>query len=61
MSRKFKYVGPFDEVEVVRDGVLVGVVKQGHQIEIHDPEVSEGLDGQADWEPVTAVKKSKED
>jgi hypothetical protein len=57
VSRKFKYVGPFDEVEIPAIGA---VVKRGHLVVIDDPEISKGLDGQADWEPVTASKK-KED
>lgn len=55
MSRKFKYVGPYDEVEIPAIGA---VVQRNHQVEIHDPEVSKGLDGQADWEPVKAAKKT---
>ena len=56
MSRKFKYVGPFDEVEIAATGQ---VVQRGHQVEIEDPDVSAGLDGQADWEPVVDKKRSQ--
>ena len=56
---KFKYVGPYDEVDVVRDGALLGVVKQGHLIEL-GAEASKALEGSPDWEPVQ-VSKKKED
>lgn len=55
MSRKFKYVGPFDEVEIAATGQ---VVERNHTVDIEDPEVSKGLDGQADWEPVVDKKRS---
>lgn len=56
MSRKFKYVGPFEEVEIAATGQ---VVERGHQVEIEDPEVSKGLEGQADWAPVVQSKPRK--
>lgn len=56
MSRKFKYVGPFEEVEIAATGQ---VVQRGHTVEIDDPDVSAGLDGQDTWEPVVDKKRSQ--
>lgn len=54
--KQFKYLGPFEEVEV--NGV--GVVKQGATVEVHDPEVSAGLEGQADsWQHVPDKQRSE--
>ena len=51
---KFKYVGPYDAVEIPG----FGVVERGHMAEF-DPERSEGLQGQADWEHVPDSKRSE--
>lgn len=55
--RKYKYVGPHDEVELNDlQGGVVGLVKRNHTIEVHDPEVADSLDAQADWQHVPARK-----
>ena len=54
MSRTFKYLGPFDEVEIAATGQ---VVQRGHQVTIDDPEVAAGLDGQDTWEHVPKPTK----
>lgn len=51
---KFKYVGD-DEREVPSLGLIV---KNGDVIDVADPDISAGLDGQAVWEPVRAKKES---
>lgn len=55
MSRKWKYVGPFDEVEIAATGQVVG---RGETVEVEDPEISKGLEGQETWEPVVDKKRS---
>jgi hypothetical protein len=54
MSRKFKYVGPHDAVDIPG----VGTVEHGHQVEV-ESDVAAGLDGQADWEHVPDPKRVK--
>lgn len=53
--RSFKYVGPHDAVDL--DGV--GVVKSGATVDIEDPGISAGLDGQADWEHIPDPERSR--
>jgi hypothetical protein len=50
---KFRYDGPFDEVEVPELGATV---KRGHQIEATGS-VAESLAAQADWTKVAPPKK----
>lgn len=54
--KRFKYVGPFDAVDVP---ALGRSVKQGETVEVEDVDVSAGLDGQADWEHVPDPERSK--
>jgi hypothetical protein len=53
--KQFKYVGPYDEVEVNH----IGLVKQGETVQVEDPEVSAGLEGQDVWEHVPDKQRSK--
>lgn len=53
--KQFKYVGPYDEVEVNH----IGLVKQGETVQVEDPEVSAGLEGQEVWEHVPDPERSK--
>jgi hypothetical protein len=62
---KFRYDGPFDEVEVPALGVTCA---RGHQIEARG-DVAKSLDAQADWtrvdtpkprRPKAAAKKTEE-
>lgn len=48
----FKYVGPYEEVEVNH----IGLVKQGETVDVQDEDVAAGLKGQEIWEPVRAKK-----
>lgn len=54
--KKFKYVGPYDEVEVP---ALGAVVAHGETVEVEDTDVSAGLDGQDVWEHVPDPERSK--
>lgn len=45
---EFKYVGPYDEVEV---GPYAVLVVQDGIFETADPDLIAGLEGQANWEP----------
>lgn len=49
---KYRYDGPFDEVEVPQLGVTV---KRGHQVEATG-KVAESLEGQTDWTKVAPPK-----
>lgn len=51
---KFRYDGPFDEVEVPELGVTV---KRGHQVEATG-KVAESLGRQTDWTKVAPPKKT---
>lgn len=51
---KFRYAGPFDEVEVPELGVTV---KRGHQVEATGA-AAESLNAQADWQKVAPPRKS---
>lgn len=51
---KFKYVGPFAEVELPDIGA---VVQRGGTVEVYDQDFAEGLAGQECWEPVDAKAK----
>lgn len=53
MSRRFKYLGPFDEVEVAGQ-----VVARGETAEFGTEDAA-GLDGQASWEHVPDPQRSK--
>lgn len=48
--RRYKYVGPHDEVEL-QDlaGNVIGTVQRNHTIDVHDPEVADSLDEQDTW------------
>lgn len=52
---KFRYDGPFDEVEVPELGVNV---QRGHQVEASGP-LAESLDAQSDWTRVDKPKPRK--
>lgn len=52
--KRFKYIGPHDAVDLTG----VGTVEHGHTVEVEDPEISKGLEGQADWEHIPDPKKS---
>lgn len=55
--KKFKYVGPSDEVEVPAAGVTVA---RGHQVEIHDPALAASMEEQADvWEHIPQSKPKR--
>lgn len=54
--RRYKYVGPYDEVEVP---ALGAVVAQGATVEVHDTDLADGLDGQDSWEHVPDPQRSK--
>jgi hypothetical protein len=54
--RRFKYVGPYDEVAVP---ALNAVVAQGETVEVEDPDVADGLDGQDTWEHIPDPERSK--
>lgn len=57
MSRSFKYLGPFDEVEVPAVGA---VVARGETVEVADPDVADGLAGQTDsWEHIPDKQRSQ--
>ena len=51
---KFKYVGPFDAVDL--DGH--GVVEHGHQVEVTGA-AAESLDAQTDWQRVDKPQSRK--
>ena len=51
---KFKYVGPFDAVDL--DGH--GVVERGHQVEVTGA-AAESLDAQTDWQRVDSPQPRK--
>lgn len=53
MSRRFKYVGPFDEVECAGQIVARGEVAE------FDSDAAAGLDGQEAWEHVPDPERSK--
>ncbi len=53
--KKFKYVGPFDAVDIA--GVGVGI-ERGQTVEVEDPEVSAGLEGRDDWEHIPDKQRS---
>lgn len=53
--RRYKYVGE-DEREVPSLGV---VVNKGDVVEVKDPDVADGLDGQDLWEHVPDPERSK--
>lgn len=53
--KQFKYVGPYEEVEVNH----VGIVAQGETVQVEDPEVSAGLEGQDVWEHIPDPERSK--
>jgi hypothetical protein len=50
----WKYVGPWDEVEV--NGL--GLVKQGQVVDVQDEDVAAGLNGQDTWERQKPAKKT---
>jgi hypothetical protein len=52
---KFRYDGPFDEVEVPELGVLV---QRGRQVEASGP-LAESFDAQTDWTRVDKPKPRK--
>lgn len=54
--KQFKYVGPYDEVEVPAIGA---VVKQGETVQVEDTDVSAGLEGQDVWEHIPDPERSK--
>lgn len=54
--KKFKYVGPYDEVDVPALGI---VVSQGETVDVEDTDVSAGLDGQDSWEHIPNRKRSR--
>ena len=57
MAKNWKYLGPFDEVEVPAIGA---VVKRGETVTVEDPEISEGLEAQSDsWQHVPDPKRSE--
>ncbi len=58
MARTFKYVGPYDEVEIQHDGYVVGTVERNHTVTIEDPAASQGLMGSPDWEHIPDKKRS---
>ena len=53
---QFKYVGPYEEVEVPALGAFV---KQGETVLVLDEDVAAGLVGQSTWEPVKTAKKTE--
>ena len=55
MTQKWKYVGPFDAVDVAG----LGTIERGHTVEVDDPEVSAGLKGQDSWEHIPDPQRSK--
>lgn len=52
---EFKYVGPYEEVDVP---ALGAVVKQGETVDVSDEEAA-GLEGQSTWQRVKAAKKTE--
>jgi hypothetical protein len=54
--KQFKYVGPYDEVEVP---ALAAFVKQGEVLQVDDPEIAAGFDGQEQWEHIPDPERSK--
>lgn len=55
--KRFKYVGPFDEVEIPAVGAVVG---HGETVEIEDPDLSASLVEQSDsWEHLPNPTRSK--
>lgn len=52
---KFRYDGPFDEVEVP---LLGEIVQRGHQVEATGP-TAESLDAQTDWTRVDKPQPRK--
>lgn len=56
MARSFKYVGPYEEVEVPALGAFV---KRGETVEVSDKDIAAGFDGQETWEPVKATTKKE--
>lgn len=57
MAKNWKYLGPFDEVEVPAIGA---VVKRGETVTVEDPEISEGFDSQTDsWQHIPDKGRSE--
>lgn len=54
--KNYKYVGPYDEVDVPALGL---VVAHGETVQVEDTEVSAGLDGQDSWEHIPDPERSK--
>lgn len=54
--RRFKYVGPYDEVEVPALGV---VVAHGETVEVDDTDIADGLEGQDTWKHIPDPKRSR--
>lgn len=54
MSRKYKYVGPSDAVDLVGNGE----VQRDETVEV-DKEIADGLEGQADWQHIPDPKRSR--
>lgn len=54
--KRWKYVGPPDEADVP---ALNAVVSVGDVVEVEDPEVSAGLEGQDRWQHVPDPQRSK--
>lgn len=50
---RFKYVGPFDEVDVAGQSVARGVVAE------FAADVAAGLEGQESWEPIPDEQPEK--
>lgn len=57
MAKNWKYLGPFDEVEVP---ALGATVRRGETVTVDDPEISEGLDSQVDsWQHIPDKQRSE--
>jgi hypothetical protein len=56
VSKSFKYVGPYEEVEVPALGAFV---KQGETVVVEDEDIAAGLEGQDVWQPVKTAKKTE--
>lgn len=54
--KRYKFVG--DEPVDVPALALVGV-EPGREVEVEDPALSDGLDGQANWEHIPDPERSK--
>jgi hypothetical protein len=52
--RTFKYVGPFDEVEIPALGLTV---QRNHQVQVDDVDVADSLDAQDDWQHIPKPKR----